>query len=709
MEWWYLAGVLNSHHPDEEFAFVSTFFSYSEDHQKESGHMLIFALTRLPSERIATVSLIDEELRASAFANLSRVVKRGKAHDYAKAYYESLKRCKVPRPHEVAVSSHFESSHLFSEIGSNHLIARGAGKYNLHLEDKDCVLELDLDVSKPAMLNGDNGLFNLGSLKMNYYSYPRVRVLGLLGLMGRSIQVSGSGWLDHQWGDSFKFLDTLFKNSTNRSNRISWQWFGIQLNSNHEINAYIASHSATRRPLKPSVTASLPTGQTMALGPIEMRPHDSWQSLRTLNIYPVGWTVNVPDLALWLEMKPVMQVELPVFGPTLGVLEVLHRVQGQLDGRDIEGTCWAETLGDTFNQGMFWKGEKQCVNYELEKIIPRTVSSEWLARVAGPPIWERDLNVFLETITKPLWDLFTRGGKRWRPLWLSLCCDAVGGDSEKYRNLLAIPELFHTGSLIVDDIEDSSNLRRGASALHVKYGIPIALNVGNMLYYLPLVLLEENKALSTQQKYQLYKLVASVGRRAHLGQAADIYLESDHVDLEALLEDYPHARKVVLQTYADKTGTQAMALAKIGGIIGGGSEEQIEMLGNYSDIVGMTFQIVNDISNLEHHQKGKRGEDISQGKLRFLTLEAIFMAQPSERRRLLQILRQRTKDQQRIDEAITIIRKSGAISAVRQQMDRLIDEKWEVLSPLLDESEAKVMLRAGPKWLLRQENFEAQL
>ena len=658
---------------------------------------------------IATVSLIDEELRTSALTNLNCIVKRGVAHEHANAYYESLKYCRVPQPHEVAENSSFDSTDLSAQIGPNRLEGRGQGKYGLHIEDKDCVLELDITSSNSAILNGDNGLVSLGSFRMNYYSYPRVTISGFLNFKGRSLQVSGTGWLDHQWGDWFKFSETLLKDTNKTPNRITWQRFGIQLSNNLEINAIIPNDTMTKRPFQPSITVSNQSGQAMSLARIHTQSHKAWQSLRTLNIYPIGWTIKVPDLALSLVMEPAVHMELPAFGPIIGVLEALCRVRGRMGEGEIEGLCWAKTLGDTFDQGDFWKGQKQCINSELEKIIPKIASSDWLTRLAGQPKWKRDPTVYSETIIKPLWDLFNRGGKRWRPLWMSLCCDAVGGDSEKFRDLLPIPELFHTGSIIIDDIEDHSDHRRGDEALHIRYGTPIALNAGNALYYLPLLLLEENKVLTDKKRYMIYEIVSRSGRSAHLGQAADIYFGSEHVDLDALLKEYSNTKQVTLQICADKTGSQAKALAEIGGILGDGTNAQIEALANYSEVVGMTFQMINDISNLEHHQKGKRGEDIREGKLLFTTLEAIAMAKHSESQRLLQILKQRTEDQQLINEAITIIRKSGAIDATKQQLARFLEEKWNSVSPLLDESEAKIKLRAGPQWLLRQENLEAQL
>ena len=322
MEWWYIAGFLTTSATDEKFAFVSGFFSYSEHRRHKPGHMLVSAIMRLPSERIATVSLIDKELRASAFVNLRRIVERGRAHEYAKAYYESLKRCEVPRPHKVADNSSFDYSDLFAQIGPNYLVRRGAGECGLHLEDENCVLELDTKASKPAMLNGDNGILNLGLVKMNYYSYPRIEMSGLLSFRGRNLKVSGLGWLDHQWGDWLRFRDELFED-TRKSNPIAWHWFGIQLNNNLEINAYIPKHSIAGRSVKASITASLQSGQTMGLRGIEMRSHSTWQSLRTLKIYPVGWTIKAPDLDLSLEMESVVLMELPIFGPTLS-LSLIH-------------------------------------------------------------------------------------------------------------------------------------------------------------------------------------------------------------------------------------------------------------------------------------------------------------------------------------------------------------------------------------------------
>jgi geranylgeranyl pyrophosphate synthase len=697
IEWWYTTAYLRAKDSTEKFSLVSSFFSYSEHRQQKPGHMLIYALNQLPDQPIATSSLIDKQLRDIAYKDLRQNVDDGSAGEYAKAYYESLNHCEIPKPHKIAKTSNFSTNKLFCQLDKN-LLERKE-QYHLHLEDEEYSLDLNASPTKPVMMIGNKGIVDFTQFKMQYYSYPKVIISGTLTVKDLHIEVAGSGWLDHQWGGWFKFGDMLSRNTARRAKKISWHWFALQLENEFEINVSIPAEDSK---FKPCITASLPNGNINSIKQIHTRSKTLWQSLRTLNIYPLGWTLKIPELDLTLELEELTKVELPVFGPIGGVLEVLYKVNGKVGGKQTEGLCWAETLGEYFQGNRFWSGQKTCVNTEIEEITPRHPTPEWLKKIAGPAKWERDLNIVSETFTKPLWDLLDRGGKRWRPLWMCLCCDAVGGNSEKFRNLLPIPELFHAGSLIVDDIEDQSKERRGEVSLHIEYGIPIALNAANSLYYIPLILLEENKHLTTQQRYLLYKLVASVGRRAHLGQAADIYLGSEYLNLKDFVKNYAQVKQSILQTYADKTGVQARALAEIGGIIGKGSDLQIKALSDYSEIVDMTFQLIDDIMGLESRQKGERGVDISQGKLRLITLEAIVRSSPSDRRRLTQILSQRTQDQKLIEEAITIIKKSKAINIARQEFEKLIDEYWNKLSPLIEESDYKVMLRAGPKWLLRQ-------
>jgi len=81
----------------------------------------------------------------------------------------------------------------------------------------------------------------------------------------------------------------------------------------------------------------------------------------------------------------------------------------------------------------------------------------------------------------------------------------------------------HNGSLIVDDIEDQSELRREKPCVHKIYGVDVAINAGNMMYFLPMLLIKNNNKYSTKVKNELYKIYIDEMVNIHMGQAWDIY------------------------------------------------------------------------------------------------------------------------------------------------------------------------------------------
>ena len=102
-----------------------------------------------------------------------------------------------------------------------------------------------------------------------------------------------------------------------------------------------------------------------------------------------------------------------------------------------------------------------------------------------------------------------------------LCCELAGGEAEEALPLAPVVEFPHNGSLIVDDIEDSSDLRRGEPAVHKIYGEDMSINTGNLLYFLPTFLIDESD-FSDELKLRLYRYYTVNLRRLHFGQGLDI-------------------------------------------------------------------------------------------------------------------------------------------------------------------------------------------
>ena len=90
--------------------------------------------------------------------------------------------------------------------------------------------------------------------------------------------------------------------------------------------------------------------------------------------------------------------------------------------------------------------------------------------------------------------MLDRGGKRWRPALFLLICEALGNDSDYCLDFSIIPEVIHNGTLVIDDIEDASELRRGKPCTYKIFQMDIAVNAGNAMYYLPLLPLMMQKA-----------------------------------------------------------------------------------------------------------------------------------------------------------------------------------------------------------------------
>lgn len=100
-----------------------------------------------------------------------------------------------------------------------------------------------------------------------------------------------------------------------------------------------------------------------------------------------------------------------------------------------------------------------------------------------------------EGVLKLVYDLLDRGGKRWRPTLGMIFAEAHGRDLLGAANQKAnddilfacgLTEIVHNGTLMVDDLEDKSLMRRNEPCIHIKYGDDYAVNTGNFMYYVPI-------------------------------------------------------------------------------------------------------------------------------------------------------------------------------------------------------------------------------
>ncbi len=337
------------------------------------------------------------------------------------------------------------------------------------------------------------------------------------------------------------------------------------------------------------------------------------------------------------------------------------------------------------------KQNQVVVDRLLEEFIPQSVAGKTVQEWIGSSLPAEAVREFL---TVPVWDFLSRGGKRWRPLLLYTAIEAVGGSAKGLERFGLVPELIHNGTLIIDDIEDGSDLRRGRRALHLLYGVDVAINAGNILYYLPLIIIRDS-SLDDKTKVALYELVNDEMLRIGFGQGADIVWHKEQPSITE--QDY-------VTMCQNKTGTLARMAAKMGAILGSGSKEQVDVLGVFAQSLGVAFQIQDDILNLEGSVGKSVGDDITEGKLSLPMLRTLSTATAADVHRLQEVLRKHTKDAEEIREALQIIRKYDGIEYSKREAQRIVSEAWRGVETHIPQSEAKKKLKGLLEFMVSRSN-----
>ncbi len=193
-------------------------------------------------------------------------------------------------------------------------------------------------------------------------------------------------------------------------------------------------------------------------------------------------------------------------------------------------------------------------------------------------------------------DWLSRAGKRWRP-FLTVCAwRALTDDPEApvpaglRRGAIAV-ECFHKASLVHDDIEDDDATRYGVDALHAEHGIPVALNVGDLLIGEGYRLLTECGAPPADAVAML-RAAAHGHRTLSLGQGAELAWTRHPKPLSSLQ---------VLEIFRQKTAPAFEVALAIGTRFAGASEDVSDALAKYSESLGIAYQIRDDLEDLAGH------------------------------------------------------------------------------------------------------------
>jgi octaprenyl-diphosphate synthase len=318
----------------------------------------------------------------------------------------------------------------------------------------------------------------------------------------------------------------------------------------------------------------------------------------------------------------------------------------------------------------------------LDTWLPLVPDLAWAKRIF-PDLGDSIPAKLLESLIQPGRDLLSRGGKRWRPLLLTLVCESLGG-GDAALPLVPLVELCHNASLIHDDIEDNSEQRRGKPAAHILYGLDTAINGACFLYFLPLRCIEAwagepaqtSPELPGGRKSRVYAIWGDYMRKLHLGQAMDIHWHRDFASLPGLDEYYAMCRL--------KTGCLARFAAALGvHAAGTGLEAEEERLGRGAENLGVGFQILDDVKNLTTGIPGKkRGDDVVEGK-KSLPLLLYLHCRPDRRdfaAHCFAEARKRGTEAPEVDALIGELESAGVLEEARNEGLSLIKKAREEFS-----------------------------
>jgi len=269
---------------------------------------------------------------------------------------------------------------------------------------------------------------------------------------------------------------------------------------------------------------------------------------------------------------------------------------------------------------------------------------------------------------------FKTGGKRLRPIMVLLASQAVGGDEKSALNAAAAVEFVHAASLIFDDLIDKDRLRRDMPTLNVAFNDDRAISSGLFL---------ASKGVQVLSDYKNPKIMKMMGwALVELSKGEILDVISDiAIDVEHYLN------------IADlKTGSLFAASAGVGGLVGGGSREEINGLYNYGRAVGVAFQIRDDILDITGRSNSSRAE-------RANLVLAHYLGETARQDRVKEMLNQ--NERKNSGEPVEELRQKAVDFARRASSEHVQRAKTEVT--VLRDGEGKAALLALADFALERE------
>jgi geranylgeranyl diphosphate synthase type I len=274
------------------------------------------------------------------------------------------------------------------------------------------------------------------------------------------------------------------------------------------------------------------------------------------------------------------------------------------------------------------------------------------------------LNSKLKGNPKKLYDaaghLIINGGKRLRPYMVIRSCQILGGKSSDAMISASAVEMVHNFTLVHDDIMDNDEMRHGVPTVHKKFGMPIAILAGDVLFSKAFQIISESK-LSPKATTHLISRLAKACVDVCEGQLLDIKMADE--------------KKIPTQAeYITMIGKKTAALFDVscamGAICATNRPKDISNLSAFGRNLGIAFQITDDLIGVMGDPKITKkpvGNDLREGKKSLPILMAIKLAKGNEKKIILKAFGNSKISRNDLNKAVEVIRSLGIEDKVRNE------------------------------------------
>ncbi|MGB2128855.1 MAG: polyprenyl synthetase family protein [Flavicella sp.] len=264
-----------------------------------------------------------------------------------------------------------------------------------------------------------------------------------------------------------------------------------------------------------------------------------------------------------------------------------------------------------------------------------------------------------------------RKGKQMRPMFVFLIAKMVsnGNFSERTYRGASVIELIHTATLVHDDVVDDSNRRRGFFSINALWKNKIAVLVGDFLLSKGLLLSIDN------EDFDLLKLISVAVREMSEGELLQIE-KARRLDI---------TEEVYFDIIRQKTATLIAACCAIGAASVGAEEEEIKKMHRLGELIGIAFQIKDDLFDYTESNIGKpTGIDIKEQKMTLPLIYTLNSCSEKDKKWLINSVKKYNTNKKRVKEVIEFVKNNGGIEYTTNKMISYQQQALEILNSYPD-------------------------